>query len=555
MALNLQPSVIGGGDPNKVLFSSTNDIMNQFAGMPPAQANAPLTPPAPAATTAPSAPLAQTSTSLSSPSGYTNKYEQIFDEAQNKLESLLSQKQGIDPLGLAMSRGFFKPTKTGSFSESLGNVAEEVGNAQNEISKNEVSTLQARMALAKAASDRQREKDSEQLMSQLYTQGTSGLEMDPKVAMKLAGVLRDPKFLLQAQAEQKAKLLADAGSKVLQSTTTVDEEGKPKTSFTLNPVAFQEYARYTGDPLGAAEKYAKTIGEMRKNGMLSSSASSGTPFDALSLMADQLGKSGPALRAAAEQYAKQYRSGIMDEEKANTLAQHLLSMATSSMDRNAQMASNETFKNMSLALQSQSKAFMQNLAQQQHDLAEEKYKDVKDEKERKRQADLDVKEQAMQSMLDQVQKVEAHPGRYSGFSGYIDPRKIVPGTPAYDFTANLGVLKDKAFLTQVQQMRGLGSLSNTEGAKVAGALASLDPKVSQKEQQAQFDYITKVMQNSLSNIDRMRRGEKPVYIDPDKDSGTTPNGTTPARATPTTPAPTGAPKVKKYIPGKGIVEQ
>jgi hypothetical protein len=334
---------------------------------------------------------------------------------------------------------------------------------------------------------------------------------------------------------------------VLQSSTVVDENGNTKAQFTINPMAFQNYAKYTGDPLGAAEKFAQTVTSMKKSGMLNTGNANGTPFDALVLMSDQLGKSGPALKMAAQQYAKQYKNGIMDEEKANTLAQSMLSMATSSMDRNAQMASNETFKNMSIALQNQSREFMQSLAKERNDLAQEKYKDIKDEKERKKQADLDVKEEALKSMLEQVQKVENHPGRYSGFGGGIDPRKVIWGTPQYDFTANLGVLKDKTFLTQVQQMRGLGALSNTEGAKVTGAFASFDPKLSREEQQSQFDYATKVMQNGLANIGRLRRGEKPTYVDPDKETGGTTSATTPS----TSPNVTH----RVYIPGKGFVEQ
>jgi len=549
MPLPIQPNLIGGGDPNKALFSTSNDIMSQVTGAPPMGGQPPLqpplTPPAPPPQPAVEPQVAPPVASAPLATGvepYTNKYDKIFEDAQSKLQDLLSQKDTFNPMGLAMSRGFFRPTKTGSFSESLGNVAEEVGNAQGQMQKNDISNVQARMALAKAASENEREKESQNLMGQLYKEGKTGLEMDPRIAMRLASVLRDPKFLQQAQTEQKQRALQEAGSKVLESTTTMDENGKPKVGFTLNPMAFQDYARLTGDPLASAEKYAKTVGEMRKNGMLATSASTGTPFDALSLMADQLGKSGPAIKQAAEQYAKQYKSGIMDEDKANTLAQHLLSMATSSMDKNAQLASNETFKNMSLALQGQGKAIMESMAKERLDLAKQAAQDKKDEKQEKRDQALETQYQTMQSMKDKVNEVRSHEGRMSGLTSY-NPLQNVRGTSQYGFMANVGVLKSQAFLSQVQQMRGLGALSNKEGAQVANALAAIDPGLSYAEQEKQFDYINKKMDQGMENIKRIQRGEKPVYGEPD------------AEGKSSTPTPTGAPKRKVYVQGKGLVEQ
>jgi hypothetical protein len=61
------------------------------------------------------------------------------DELKSALDSLkqlmAKREQGIDPGSLALSRGFFAPTKTGSFSESLGNVAESYLKAQPEMDK------------------------------------------------------------------------------------------------------------------------------------------------------------------------------------------------------------------------------------------------------------------------------------------------------------------------------------------------------------------------------------------------------------------------------------
>jgi len=538
MPLPVAPSVIGGGSPSKTLFSTTNDIMNEVTGSP---LSAPLTPPAPPSTGLSTTPPS----SAPNVAPYSNKFDDVYDQGLSTLQELLAKKQGIDPDMLAISRGFFKPTKTGSFSESLGNVAEEYGASQREQQKNEISNVQARMALAKAGSEREREKASEGLMGKLYKTGEQGLEMDPEVAMKLASILRDPKFLQQAQEEQRRKNISNLGSQVLQSNTVVDKDGNPKAQFTINPTAFQAYAKYTGDPLGAADKFAQTVTAMKKSGMLNTGNADGTPFDALVLMSDQLGKAGPSIKLAAQQYAKQYKNGIMDEEKANTLAQHMLTMATSSMDRNAQMASNETFKNMSLALQSQSKEFMQNLAREKLDFQKSEAKNKEDLAKEKKDEVLKQQYDSMGDMIDKVQEVQSHPGRFSGLTGAFNVAKAIPGTDAYGFKTNLEVLKSKAFLNKVQEMRGLGALSNAEGAKVTNALAAIDPNLSFEEQEKQFNYIIHKMQLGRQNILRIKNGEKPVFEEEDK----SPQANT---ATPTT-----SPKVthRVYVPGKGFVEQ
>jgi alpha-galactosidase len=219
-------------------------------------------------------------------------------------------------------------------------------------------------------------------------------------------------------------------------------------------------------------------------------------------------------------------------------------MATSSMDKNAQMASNETFKNMSIALQNQSREIMQSLARERLDLAKNTAEDKKNEKQEKRDQALVAQEQAMQSMKEKVDEVRNHAGRMSGLTSY-DPRQNIRGTDQYGFMANVDVLKSQAFLSQVQQMRGLGALSNKEGAQVANALASINPGLSYAEQEKQFDYIKKKMDQGLDNIRRIKSGEKPVYGEADTES----------KSSTSTPTSTVTPKRKVYIQGKGLVEQ
>jgi len=62
-----------------------------------------------------------------------------FEERQNRL---------IDPVYLAMAQGFLAPTKTGSFGESLGNVAAQVGPAQSAEDKRIMEMAKMRLDMA-----------------------------------------------------------------------------------------------------------------------------------------------------------------------------------------------------------------------------------------------------------------------------------------------------------------------------------------------------------------------------------------------------------------------
>ena len=74
---------------------------------------------------------------------------EIKDSYAKLRESLDSrQNQMFDPVLLAMSQGFLSPTKTGSFGEVLGNVAAQVGPAQQAEEKRSQEIASMKMELA-----------------------------------------------------------------------------------------------------------------------------------------------------------------------------------------------------------------------------------------------------------------------------------------------------------------------------------------------------------------------------------------------------------------------
>ena len=68
----------------------------------------------------------------------------------------------------------------------------------------------------------------------------------------------------------------------------------------------------------------------------------------------------------------------------------------------------------------------------------------------------------------------------------------VPGTDAYNFTQKLETLKSNVFLQQVERMRGLGALTDAEGARLEKAVASLNPDVGAIQLQKNIIDVTKM---------------------------------------------------------------
>jgi hypothetical protein len=82
--------------------------------------------------------------------GYGSDAYTKYEDAQKRLDDILSQRENrlFDPVMLAMSQGFLAPTKTGSFGESLGNVAAAVGPAQANEDKRAMDMAKMRLDVA-----------------------------------------------------------------------------------------------------------------------------------------------------------------------------------------------------------------------------------------------------------------------------------------------------------------------------------------------------------------------------------------------------------------------
>lgn len=116
------------------------------------------------------------------------------------------------------------------------------------------------------------------------------------------------------------------------------------------------------------------------------------------------------------------------------------------------------------------------------------------------QADIDESNsQAVMEMKDTISLLDRmidHPGRESA-TGASSIMAKIPGSQARGFAAILETLKGRQFLDAVQNMRGLGQLSNAEGEKLAAAAASLDLGMPENEFLAELKRIKSSFEKAL----------------------------------------------------------
>jgi len=286
--------------------------------------------------------------------------EQTYDAAAQMLLSGLESRQnrGYNPTLLAIAEGMLTPTATGSFGESIGQTAKSVRTQQDQESRREQENAMMRFQLAKENMGVQKERQKQQLMGQLYKETPEGFVLDTEKAKELARVTGDPQYIQQIISNEKQTKLRKLGEQMF-VPKTVETDGVKKTTYEFNPNAVFDLAKISDNPVEAVAKYAEMVPKLRKAGLLGGGTTEATPFDAIALMATD-----PAIKLQAQNLAKQFAKGSIDEDKANTLANQMLTMMTSHMDRQQAMQFNQAMQGIMLGLRQDQMGFNQMMARE-----------------------------------------------------------------------------------------------------------------------------------------------------------------------------------------------
>lgn len=109
-----------------------------------------------------------------------------------------------------------------------------------------------------------------------------------------------------------------------------------------------------------------------------------------------------------------------------------------------------------------------------------------------------------------------------GFSGYfgtnINPlsSRFIPGTAAADTSALIDTLKSQGFMSGIQQMKGMGALSNTEGQKVVDAIGSLSANQSEKSAKEAIKTIIDTTEQAKKRMAKKSGKEYTPWTPPEK---------------------------------------
>lgn len=117
--------------------------------------------------------------------------------------------------------------------------------------------------------------------------------------------------------------------------------------------------------------------------------------------------------------------------------------------------------------------------------------------------------QAGQNALDLVETIRKDPykGRGTGMSSM---GNAIPGTGGYDFQNKVDQAKSGAFLTAIQQMRGLGALSNSEGGAATAAVARMNTATSEGEFDAALNDYEKIVRQGMARAQSRMGGQAPA---------------------------------------------
>ena len=92
---------------------------------------------------------------------------------------------------------------------------------------------------------------------------------------------------------------------------------------------------------------------------------------------------------------------------------------------------------------------------------------------------------------------------YESTGGYWNrAMRNVPGTDEYNFDQGLETMKAKIFLAQIDQMRGLGALTQAEGEALKASIASINPNQEPEAVQQSLTEVAKQLSKAAQSANR-----------------------------------------------------
>lgn len=133
----------------------------------------------------------------------------------------------------------------------------------------------------------------------------------------------------------------------------------------------------------------------------------------------------------------------------------------------------------------------------------------------KNEAAASADAQSAQNALDLVDELRTDPNRERG-TGKSAWLNSIPATAGYDYQTKVDQAKSGAFLTAIQQMRGMGALSNAEGSTATQAVTRMNTATTEKGFLDALDAYEKIVRQGL---ERAQKRMAPQGIQPPSPQG------------------------------------
>jgi hypothetical protein len=116
---------------------------------------------------------------------------------------------------------------------------------------------------------------------------------------------------------------------------------------------------------------------------------------------------------------------------------------------------------------------------------------------------------AADTALELVESIRSDPNREAG-TGLSSVQNYVRSTPGYDFQTKVDQAKSGAFLTAIQQMRGMGALSNAEGETATKAVTRMNTATSEGEFLAALADYEKLVNKARATAQKRLQPQAPA---------------------------------------------
>ena len=133
-------------------------------------------------------------------------------------------------------------------------------------------------------------------------------------------------------------------------------------------------------------------------------------------------------------------------------------------------------------------------------------------------SDLAAADNAL-AVLDNIltDPVMTQPSAYG--TGLSSVANVIPGTAGYNFQTKINQVQGVAFLQAIEQLRGMGALSNTEGATATAAVTRINSGLSQNDLRTAVGELRRLVEKGRARAAALVGGQSSTGAAPAQPSG------------------------------------